>query len=94
MTFPKELKRGKQKNNPVSYGNVNKFVNDTTDCLYQTSSMIIDSDVSLQSQKACCLWQWILSRRFLPNYTSEGHPSLSQDELCSLLVCSVLPRQP
>ncbi|KAK8813885.1 hypothetical protein WA556_000456, partial [Blastocystis sp. ATCC 50177/Nand II] len=51
-TFPKELKRGKQKNNPVSYGNVNKFVNDTTDCLYQTSSMILDSDVSLQSQKA------------------------------------------
>ena len=30
-----------------------KFVNDTTECLYQTSLLIIESDIVLKSPKTC-----------------------------------------
>ena len=51
--LPSDLKSGSNSRNTISYGNIMKFVNETTECLYQTSLLIVESDIVLKSQKTC-----------------------------------------
>lgn len=52
-SLPSDLKSGSNSRNTIAYGNIMKFVNDTTECLYQTSLLIIESDIVLKSPKTC-----------------------------------------
>lgn len=52
-SLPSDLKSGSNSRNTIAYGNIMKFVNDTTECLYQTSLLIIESDIMLKSPKTC-----------------------------------------
>lgn len=53
--LPPELKRDKQRTNSQLYGNVSKFVNDNTDCFYQTKPILLDGDINLIERKACII---------------------------------------
>ena len=51
--LPKEITKDKKHVSTMAYGNVSKFINDNTDCIYQTNPILLDSDITLTSKKAC-----------------------------------------
>lgn len=84
-TIPKEMMPDKSHRNAIVYGNITKFINDTTDCLYQTNPIIIESDIALKSQRACRSVK-VVQVRLCATYNPKGRVSIYSHELCSLLV--------
>ena len=84
-TIPKEMMPDKSHRNAIVYGNITKFINDTTDCLYQTNPIIIDSDIALKSQRACKNVK-VVQVRLCATYNPKRCVSIDPHDLCSLLV--------
>lgn len=51
--LPSEFRADRKIRSEISYGNITKFINDNTDCFYQTNPVIIDGDIAIKSIKAC-----------------------------------------
>ncbi|KAK8800946.1 hypothetical protein WA588_001774 [Blastocystis sp. NMH] len=50
--LPPEFRADRKIRSEISYGNITKFINDNTDCFYQTNPVIIDGDIAIKSIKA------------------------------------------
>ena len=68
--FPEELKSKKTKTASVAYGDINKYINETTDCIYQTTPIVIASDVTIHTIKACTTLLIPVMDRFFPSNPS------------------------